>query len=466
VKSRIRVLLLALAFFVAIPASGQTGLSASAHAATGDAPTSTPIKHFIFLMQENHSFDNYFGTYPGADGPPPGTCIPVDPTRPGGRCVEPFRVGGRAITDLGHSRLVHDEQFRGGQMDGFVAAAGLVGSENGRIAMGYYDDRDIPFYWNVADEYVLFDRLFTSAAGGSVANHMYWITGQSGNLSGETIPPGGFTNIPTIFDRLDAAGVSWKFYIQNYDPAITFRNPGTGDRQSQIVWAPLLAYPRYLDNPRLKSRIVDTEQFHDDLANGTLPEVAYMVPAGSSEHPPGIPREGQRFVRNLINALMRSNYWSTSAFMWAYDDWGGWYDHVPPPRVDESGYGFRTPALLVSPYARRGHIDSTTLDFTSALKFIEDNWGVEPLAKRDRAAKSIAGAFDFTKPPRPAVLLPGQRATAEVVAPHRKGAVYPMYLMALVVALVLFAAARWNLGLGELRGRLGRLRLRAKREGS
>jgi len=134
VKSRIRVLLLALAFFVAIPASGQTGLSASAHAATGDAPTSTPIKHFIFLMQENHSFDNYFGTYPGADGPPPGTCIPVDPTRPGGRCVEPFRVGGRAITDLGHSRLVHDEQFRGGQMDGFVAAAGLVGSENGRIA--------------------------------------------------------------------------------------------------------------------------------------------------------------------------------------------------------------------------------------------------------------------------------------------------------------------------------------------
>jgi phospholipase C len=199
---------------------------------------------------------------------------------------------------------------------------------------------------------------------------------------------------------------------------------------------------------------VDIDQFHEDLAAGTLPAVAYMVPAGSSEHPPGVPREGQRFVRNLITGLMRSEYWSSSAFMWAYDDWGGWYDHVPPPRVDEFGYGFRTPALLVSPYARRGHIDSTTLDFTSALKFIQENWGVKPLADRDRAASSIAGAFDFSQPPRAAVLLPGQR-NGRAVQPHRKAAVYPLYLMALVVTFALFVVAR---------GRIGPYRLRLRRK--
>jgi phospholipase C len=137
-----------------------------------------------------------------------------------------------------------------------------------------------------------------------------------------------------------------------------------------------------------------------------------MVPSGASEHPPGSLAAGQRFVRNLITSLMKSPYWWNSAFMWSYDDWGGWFDHVPPPRVDAYGYGFRVPTLLVSSYAKRGHIDSTELDFTSFLKFIEVNWSVPPLADRDANANSFLSAFDFEAGPRPPVLISPTREQA------------------------------------------------------
>jgi phospholipase C len=164
----------------------QIGVAESAQASPADTSaaaktkTATPIKHFITLMQENHSFDNYFGTYPGADGPPQGVCVPVKPDRKRGRCVPPFRVSGRPIVDLGHTANIHKAQYANGKMNGFISAFSAQRGV-GDLAMGYYDDRDIPFYWNVADDYVLFDRAFTSAAGGSVWNHFYWVSGGPGN---------------------------------------------------------------------------------------------------------------------------------------------------------------------------------------------------------------------------------------------------------------------------------------------
>ena len=156
----------------------QIGNAESAQASPDDTSaaagteTATPIKHFVTLMQENHSFDNYFGTYPGADGLPQDTCMPVEPAQKEGRCVEPFRVTGRPVVDLGHTGAIHKAQYAGGRMNGFISA--FTGQRGvGDLAMGYYDDRDIPFYWNVADDYVLFDRAFTSAAGGSIWNHFY-----------------------------------------------------------------------------------------------------------------------------------------------------------------------------------------------------------------------------------------------------------------------------------------------------
>jgi phospholipase C len=419
-----------------------------ADAARSEPRPRTPIDRVVVLMQENHSFDNYFGTYRGADGPPKGTCMPWNPEDPKLGCVRPFWIAGRQVVDLDHRVQTHEEQFRGGRMDGFVHVFADRGP-HARTAMGFYDDRDLPYYWNIADEYVLFDRFFTSAAGGSVRNHLYWVAGAPGRTDDrERIPEHGWGDLPTIFDRLQAKGVSWKFYIQNYDPRNNYRNPKTGDRGAQFIWAPVLAYDRFLDDPKLASRIVDLNEYFDDLARGTLPAVSYIVPSGASEHPPGSIQAGQRFVRTLINALMASNEWQRSAFLWTYDDWGGWYDHVPPPRVDRYGYGFRVPALLVSPYARRGHVDSTVLDFTSILKFIEFNWGLAPLAARDAKANNFLTAFDFRKPPRPPRFLSGERLRAEV--PEAR--VVPVYA-AYTIAIVFTGSL---IGLASVRQRRGR----------
>jgi len=410
---------------------------------TGKHAPRTPIRHFITLMQENHSFDNYFGTYPGADGIPPGVCMPFDNQDPKGGCVPPTHLGNRSVTDLGHTGPVFRAEYNNGRMDGFISAFRRQG-QSGQHAMGYYDDRDIPFYWNIADNYVLFDRFFTSAGAGSVWNHMFWVTGTPGNSEEDSIPPGGFGDLPTIFDRLEQAGVSWKFYVQNYDPTINFRSIRTaekGERASQVIWVPLLSYARYIDDPKLRRHIVNLDEYYKDVARGRLPAVSYIVPSGASEHPPGRIQAGERFVRSLLNALASSRSWKDTAFTWTYDDWGGWYDHVKPPQIDRYGYGFRAPALMVSAYARRGHVDHTQLDFTSILKFIEENWNLRPLAKRDAAANSIGVAFDFRAGPRP----PEYISTVRVppTPPEgRRGVIYAAYGFAFVLSVAIFAGAR------------------------
>jgi phospholipase C len=398
--------------------------------------TKTPIKHFVVLMQENHSYDNYFGTYKKGDGIPADACQARSLKNPKEGCIKPFRIANRVVEDLNHSSRVALRQLNHGKMNGFVDALRREGGQVQPNTMGHYDDKDIPYYWNIADNFVLFDRFFTSSLGGSVSNHMYWVTGTPGNnrVADEVIPPGGF-NQATIFDRLEEKGISWKFYVQNYDAGINFRNRGVGDRGSQIVWVPLLNYARYLDNPKLSSHIVDLSEYYKDLNNGTLPAVSYIAPAGSSEHPPGSIQAGERFVRTLINGLMRSSAWDSSAFMWTYDDWGGWYDHVKPPQVDKWGLGFRAPALLVSPYAKRGHIEHATLDFTSMLKFIENNWGVAPLAERDRNAADITGAFDFTKPPREPHFVQATRPGPKEKEPRRT-VIYIAYGFAVAIAAI------------------------------
>src|ERR1043165_9933634 len=388
------------------------GTSVQADRASQSSKPNTPIEHFIVLMQENHTFDNYFGTYPGADGIPAGVCMPVDPfDKTNKDCVQPYHIGDRPIDDLDHSLGTFEAQYNDGKLDGFVYALNQR-NQNGALTMGYYDGSDLPYYWNLADEYVLFDRFFSSDHGGSFANHMFWATAQGG---GNRITTNGYSDLTTIFDRLEERGISWKFYVQNYDPNITYRNASqiSGNRSSQIIWVPLLNIDRFIDNPKLSSHIVDLNQYYVDLENGTLPAVAYIAPAGASEHPPGSIRSGQKFVKALIQALMRSDSWNSSAFLLLYDDWGGWYDHVKPPQVDKSGYGLRVPAILISPYARRGHIDSTVLDFTSVPKFIEENWNLKPLAERDAKANSFMKAFNFSQPPRAPFFIPFERVVKE-----------------------------------------------------
>ena len=400
----IRRKIFALLLTVLLGAS-QFDLAKASPAQAFPSATSTPIQHLVVLMQENHTFDNYFGTYPGADGLPAGVKMPVDPANPAAGYIVPWHIGTTTITDLSHSSATFLAQYDNGKWDGFVSALNSY-NQNGTIAMGYYDSSDIPYYWNLAGNYVLFDHLFSSAKDGSFANHMYWVAATNPQVKKGQQLSTLVENIPTIFDRLQAAGVSWKFYVENYDAQITFRNPSTqNNRESQVVWVPLLNFARFIDNPDLSSHIVDLSQYYTDLQDGTLPAVSYIVPSGASEHPPEYPASGERTVKSLLQELMRSSAWDSSAFMLLYDDWGGWYDHVVPPQVDQAGYGARVPGLLVSPYAKKGYIDSTQLDFTSVLKFIETNWNVGSLESRDASANNFLSAFDFTQAPRQAGLL-------------------------------------------------------------
>jgi phospholipase C len=436
-------------FLLAIPGSPAMGAIDTASPTPPDAaasiPTTTPVKHLITIMQSNHSFDSLFGTYPGADGIPAGACMPADPDVTGGDCVEPFPIANNGA-DFDHTHSTFKNQYRDGLNDGFIYSFRQRG-EDGRLAMGYYTESAIPFSYEAAADYVLFDRFFTSASAGSVPNRMFWTTGTAGvsNLSRAEIPVQGWGDLPTIFDLLEQQGVSWKFYVENYQPDLTFRHRGVGSTYAQVNWMPLLGYPRYVDNPELSSHIVDLEQYFTDLQSNQLPAVSYIVTIGSSGHPPSSLLTSERMLRRMTNALMMSAAWDTSVLQWAYDDWGGWYDHVPPPQVDEYGYGFRTAAQLISPYARRGYIDSETHDFTSILRFIEDNWSLPSLSTRDASAISIATALDFSQVPREPSILPLDREEIRLVIPKRSG-IYLTYSVA-----ILFTAGVVSLALGVSR---------------
>jgi phospholipase C len=415
-----------------IRSAATAGLLAAALMVAGPAaaePTpATPIEHFVVLMQENHSFDNYFGTFPGADGIPRDTCMPLPGRASRSHCVRPFRLGGRTVPDLPHDAVTHRIQYARGAMDGFVRGASARRQRPEPSVMGFYGSRDLPFHWSAAREYVLFDRFFAAAPGGSVANHLYWLTGTGGGHGGR-IPEEGFGNLLTIFDRLEESGVSWKFYVQDFDPRLTIAD-GSADRSTQAVRVPLLNFPRVVHDRKLFSHIVDLDEYYEDLERGTLPAVAYIAPAGGSEHPPGGVAPGQTLVRTLVNALARSEAWRSSAFMWTYDEWGGWFDHVRPPR----GRGFRVPALLVSPYARRGFVDSTPLDHTSILRFIEDNWRLTPLAARDERARGLKQAFDFAGHPREPRIIAGGLVSTSRESP-RRWLIYLLYGAAVMLAV-------------------------------
>ncbi len=432
---------ISLVLFLAAILAFSPVVQVQAASPSGVSGPATPIQHLVVLLQENHTFDNYFGTYPGADGLPADAKMPIDPANPGAGYVTPWHIGNSTITDLSHSAATFHDQYDNGKMDGFVSALNNR-NQDGRLAMGYYDASDIPYYWNLASNFVLFDHFFSSAKDGSFANHMYWVAAippvtQKGQKLADML-----ANMPTIFDRLQAAGISWKFYVQNYDPTITYRNLGTsGNRASQVVWVPLLNFDRFIDDPNLSSHIVDLSQYFVDLNNGTLPSVAYVIPSGASEHPPSSLKTGQTFVKTLIQELMRSSAWDSSAFLLAYDDWGGWYDHVLPPQVDQYGYGPRVPAILVSPYAKKGYVDSTVLDFTSILKFIEQNWGVTPLAQRDANANDFLSGFDFSQAPRSPEFISSTQVNSSLPKNDPSRVIYLFYGLALLISILAISIA-------------------------
>src|SRR5258706_2069978 len=421
---------------------GNETVNASNLGQTPISKTTTPIQHVIVLMQDGHTFDNYFGTYLGANGIPQGVCMPVDPTNSKASCVKPFHVGNLSIDDLDQSLATFVLQFDRGSMDGFVSSLNKK-NKDGALTMGYYDEGDLPYYWNLADEFVLFDHFFSSTYESDFSNYMYWVAAVPGG--GRLLSTGYGENVPTIFDNLEARAISCKFTLNNHNPFLHYRsNFIDGKIPAQVTHLPLSSFDRFIDDPALSSHIVDLDQYYSDLRNNTLPAVAYVLPMGVREDQTIGIQSGQRLTKTMVQALMQSEAWNSSAFVLTYSGWGGWYDHVPPPRIDEFGYGFRVPTILISPYARQNYIDSSQLDSTSILKFIEDNWNLKPLADRDAKANSIKSGFDFTQPPRSPHFISFARESNIRSSEPRRQVIYIFYGTALVFAIVMLVIIAFN----------------------
>lgn len=344
-------------------------------------PGTTPIERVIVLMKENHAFDNYFGTFPGADG------IPSNVTLPDGAAgtTSPHWIDGTSTPDLPHDRQAMIESYDNGRNDLFASVAEATGAGLGNVSVGYYDARQLGAYWSLAGNFTLADRYFASMLGPTIPNRFYSVAGQAGGLTSDAVPAGGI-EMTTIFDQLQARGISWRYY---------------GDRS--LVSKPIPLYiPHIASDPSLASNVVPLDQLMTDIASGNLPSVTYIDPKGEfpsqldrSEHPPGDVTVGEAWTTSVVDAVMASPMWPTTAILLTWDESGGFYDHVPPPQVDAWGYGFRVPMIVVSPFAKRHFIDSEVMDHTSVLKLIATNWSLPPLTPREANASDMLSAFSF-----------------------------------------------------------------------
>jgi phospholipase C len=449
---------------------------ATANAAASDDPIHQ-IRHVIVIMQENRSFDSYFGTFPGADGIAmkdgvPAACLPNPAT---GACDRPYHDRNDANGGGPHGARSAVADIDGGKMDGFVAQAqsgrrGCLNPHNPACTnskqadvMGYHDGRDIPNYWAWAREFVLQDRMFEPNASWSLPEHLFQVSEWSARCSEHSpqscvnaldsprLPPDFLPRLrrraePPIYAWTDLTylmhrhKVSWGYYVVDgsepdcEDDEDEDCPPIPQNSTTPGIWNPLPYFDTVREDGELRN-VQSISNFYRQAAKGTLPAVAWVVPSGAvSEHPPALVSAGQSFVTSLVNAVMRGPNWKHCAILLAWDDWGGFYDHVAPPSVDVNGYGLRVPAMVISPYARRGYIDHQTLSFDAYVKFIEDDFlGGQRLDPHTdgrpdprptvREEVPILGDlrkdFDFAQPPRAPMILPEKPGT-DLVAPAGK----------------------------------------------
>ena len=413
------------------------------------------IQHVVVIMQENRSFDTYFGTYPGADGIPmmggaPAVCVADSEL---GHCVLPFHDGADTNRGGPHSARDASLDIDGGQMDGFIARALAktnhscnapgtpVCPPNGLTdVMGYHDQREIPNYWSYAANFVLQDHMFEPNASWSLPAHLFMVSEWSARcgvvdnplscVNALDDPPGGpsanyaWTDLTYLLHKNK---VSWKYYVAEGTQPDCDNDDMTCAPQPQTagtpqIWNPLPSFTTVRQDSEL-GNIQTIDHFYADVQAGALPAVSWIVPNGDvSEHPPATVSAGQAYVTGLINTIMQSPLWNSTAIFLSWDDWGGFYDHVPPPTVDANGYGLRVPGLVISPFARRGLIDHQTLSFDAYVKFIEDDFlssqRLDPVTdgrpdprptvrENVPVLGNLALDFDFNQSPLAPLVLPG-----------------------------------------------------------
>ncbi len=448
-----------------------------------------PIKHVLIIFQENRSFDDYFGTYPGADGIPmqngePTVCVP-DPIS--GKCVKPY-VDHNDINCGGwHLSQASLADVADGKMNGFIAeneavkfgVLGYRGPGKGALVdgrayckdrknpkeadavMGYHTESDIPNYWAYAKHFVLQDHMFEGLHSWSFPSHLWLVSAWSAICSqdnnpmscvGALEPPNRNAKNPTPFAwteityLLHRDHVSWVYYLDHG----ALKSSGRGGRgiagreafrmQSSkqaamgvpSIWNVLPGFTDVHQDHQM-ANLEDLSRYFVAAKDGTLPSVAWVSPNGvDSEHPPFKVSVGQSYVTKIVNAAMRSPDWDSTAIFITWDDWGGFYDNVVPPRADSLGLGIRVPGLVISPYAKQGYIDHQTLSPDAYLKFIEDVFlhGQRLDPKTDgrpdsrpvvRESNPLIGNlmkdFDFSQSPRAPFILPVNPKTTLVENP-------------------------------------------------
>jgi phospholipase C len=439
----------------AAPSPTQAPSPTLAPATNSPALLRDKIKHIVVIMQENRSFDTYFGTYPGADGIPmqngaPTVCVPDPQTK---ECVKPYHDAKDVNAGGPHAAASAKADIDGGKMDGFIASfrgaqracqdPNAPGCASGATpdVMGWHDAREIPNYWAYAQNYVLQDKMFEPNASWSLPAHLFMVSAWSAKCAKPGDPasctnaldgPSGvnvskndyaWTDLTYLLHK---ANVSWAYYLSEgsepdcADDAMLCQ-PGAQNKNVPGIWNPLPAFDTVKQDGEEKN-IQTVDKFFAAAKNGTLPAVSWIVPEQKvSEHPPAKVSDGQAYVTQLVNAVMQSPEWNSTAIFLAWDDWGGFYDHVVPPQVDENGYGLRVPGLVISPYAKKGYIDHETLSFDAYLKLIEDDFlggqRIDPKTDgrpdprpnvRENASVlgDLSNDFDFTQPPRPPLILP------------------------------------------------------------
>jgi phospholipase C len=436
------------------------------------------IKHVIIVMQENRSFDSYFGTFPGADGIPvrngaPTVCV----SDPSGGCTRPYHDTADRNGGGPHSEANAVADVNGGRMDGFIRQRALArkgchvlgdpacASTSTPDVMGYHTAAEIPNYWAYARNFTLDDHMFEPVKSWSLADHLYMVSAWSAKCRNRSamscvtniVGPYGVTKFDKAVDEELRTGktsidfawtditwllhlhhISWAYYVQaGTQPdcandaaetcAVVKQNV-----QTLGIWNPL---PLFTDvhADHQASNIQSLSAYFHNASAGTLPAVSWITPSGpDSDHPPASVHRGQAYVTAIINAAMKSPDWNSTAIFLAWDDWGGFYDHVVPPEVDQEGYGLRVPAITISPYARKGFIGHQTLSSDAYLKFIEDDFlggarlnpatdgrpDPRPDVREDEPLLgNLVQDFNFSQKPRPPVLLATNPPTDSPVLP-------------------------------------------------
>jgi phospholipase C len=358
------------------------------------SPRNIPIDTFVVLMMENRSFDHYLGWMPNADGRQAGvTYLDVEGKPQATHRLTP-EYQGCGHPDPGHGWESGRVQFNNGKVDGWLKE----GSDTDEFALGYYEKGDLGFIQDATTGATTFDRFFCSLLGSTFPNREYMWAAQSYGMIDNSLPAaeGGFPYETTLFAAVERAGGTVGYYFNDL-PAAALWGPTGFQRASRV------------------------EEYYAACQSGTLPNLVYVDPPfkdggggdgmSADEHPHGDVRLGQAYMSDVVHAFMESPHWERGAIFVVYDEWGGFFDHVRPPRVpdirnsrkleeDFGQMGFRIPALVLSPYARRGHVDHGTYGFESIIKFIRYRFGQKALTRRDAYARNIGYAFDWRGKPR------------------------------------------------------------------